>query len=216
MQRILFSIESLVGGGAEKLLIDLARCMQHGPVQAELLILSAQPHDYDTAGLVLHELDTSDLSTDLAAQLVQKWLLSQEQSGIEYQAVVSHLKYSDQVWSLVDHPNRYFCIHNHTSIREMLGKSWWKRARVYREARDLYSGKQLIAVSEGIASDMVRTIQAKPVSIEVIPNGFDLQKVVELGLESIDFKGPFVPVSYTHLRAHETGRNLVCRLLLEK
>src|SRR5678810_56976 len=27
---------------------------------------------------------------------------------------------------------------------------------------------------------------------------------------------PFDPVSYTHLRAHETGRNLVCRLLLEK
>ena len=26
----------------------------------------------------------------------------------------------------------------------------------------------------------------------------------------------FNPVSYTHLRAHETGRNLVCRLLLEK
>ena len=25
-----------------------------------------------------------------------------------------------------------------------------------------------------------------------------------------------MPVSYTHLRAHETGRNLVCRLLLEK
>src|SRR5678810_1447385 len=24
------------------------------------------------------------------------------------------------------------------------------------------------------------------------------------------------PVSYRHLRAHETGRNLVCRLLLEK
>ena len=26
----------------------------------------------------------------------------------------------------------------------------------------------------------------------------------------------FLTVSYTHLRAHETGRNLVCRLLLEK
>ena len=26
----------------------------------------------------------------------------------------------------------------------------------------------------------------------------------------------FSSVSYTHLRAHETGRNLVCRLLLEK
>ena len=26
----------------------------------------------------------------------------------------------------------------------------------------------------------------------------------------------YMAVSYTHLRAHETGRNLVCRLLLEK
>src|SRR5660398_302513 len=30
------------------------------------------------------------------------------------------------------------------------------------------------------------------------------------------FHGWFVPVSYTHLRAHETKANLVCRLLLEK
>src|SRR5665213_1952578 len=29
-------------------------------------------------------------------------------------------------------------------------------------------------------------------------------------------RGTWRPVSYTHLRAHETGRNLVCRLLLEK
>ena len=27
---------------------------------------------------------------------------------------------------------------------------------------------------------------------------------------------PYVPVSYTHLRAHETVLDLVCRLLLEK
>src|SRR5659263_784653 len=28
--------------------------------------------------------------------------------------------------------------------------------------------------------------------------------------------GTFTPVSYTHLRAHETRHDLVCRLLLEK
>ena len=39
--------------------------------------------------------------------------------------------------------------------------------------------------------------------------GFITRKTMlyETGVES---------VSYTHLRAHETGRNLVCRLLLEK
>ena len=37
------------------------------------------------------------------------------------------------------------------------------------------------------------------------------------GAEMNEVTGPFgYPVSYTHLRAHETGRNLVCRLLLEK
>ena len=33
------------------------------------------------------------------------------------------------------------------------------------------------------------------------------------GMEDVP---PAEAVSYTHLRAHETGRNLVCRLLLEK
>ena len=33
---------------------------------------------------------------------------------------------------------------------------------------------------------------------------------------SIVDKVDVIAVSYTHLRAHETGRNLVCRLLLEK
>src|SRR5665213_1754750 len=31
-------------------------------------------------------------------------------------------------------------------------------------------------------------------------------------LQTASDQGRFVPVSYTHLRAHETGRNLVCRL----
>src|SRR5674476_1634147 len=39
---------------------------------------------------------------------------------------------------------------------------------------------------------------------------------LESGLSEKDAFVDTCPVSYTHLRAHETGRNLVCRLLLEK
>ena len=43
---------------------------------------------------------------------------------------------------------------------------------------------------------------------------------VEPGVSDEELEAAFrpntKPVSYTHLRAHETGRNLVCRLLLEK
>ena len=39
-----------------------------------------------------------------------------------------------------------------------------------------------------------------------------------IGVRFVDVGGvvSFVPVSYTHLRAHETVLDLVCRLLLEK
>src|SRR5674476_865169 len=45
----------------------------------------------------------------------------------------------------------------------------------------------------------------KPIFIYIIPMG-----IVYLELNTSFFSS----VSYTHLRAHETGRNLVCRLLL--
>ena len=41
----------------------------------------------------------------------------------------------------------------------------------------------------------------------------DSSFVDDLGADSLD---TVEPVSYTHLRAHETRSNLVCRLLLEK
>eukprot|EP01017_Pseudomicrothorax_dubius_P042691 TRINITY_DN7005_c0_g2_i1.p1 TRINITY_DN7005_c0_g2~~TRINITY_DN7005_c0_g2_i1.p1 ORF type:complete len:143 (+),score=55.32 TRINITY_DN7005_c0_g2_i1:466-894(+) len=43
-------------------------------------------------------------------------------------------------------------------------------------------------------------------------------KTLELSIspQKEDMRSTARPVSYTHLRAHETGRNLVCRLLLEK
>ena len=38
----------------------------------------------------------------------------------------------------------------------------------------------------------------------------------ELTQKEVDVRTSPRPVSYTHLRAHETRGNLVCRLLLEK
>ena len=48
----------------------------------------------------------------------------------------------------------------------------------------------------------------EPIDAEVADDADEVQEpVVDMGT---------VPVSYTHLRAHETVLDLVCRLLLEK
>src|SRR5450759_5494160 len=43
-----------------------------------------------------------------------------------------------------------------------------------------------------------------------------LKKAGEVGILSVDIPEEYGAVSYTHLRAHETRHDLVCRLLLEK
>ena len=43
--------------------------------------------------------------------------------------------------------------------------------------------------------------------------GYFIQKITEDGWQETR---NYIPVSYTHLRAHETPEHLVCRLLLEK
>src|SRR5674476_1516519 len=53
---------------------------------------------------------------------------------------------------------------------------------------------------------------AQVVYLTHVDNPRDLQGIVNAIRSVVDIQ----PVSYTHLRAHETGRNLVCRLLLEK
>src|SRR5674476_1663375 len=66
-----------------------------------------------------------------------------------------------------------------------------------------YNGRLLLRVRPTENAFIENHID-KPYEIHLVE--FETQK---------DFDN-FKPVSYTHLRAHETGRNLVCRLLLEK
>ena len=60
--------------------------------------------------------------------------------------------------------------------------------------------------------------EPSPIPEEPEVNGYCLMMYISGGDKEHDliFAESIRPVSYTHLRAHETGRNLVCRLLLEK
>src|SRR5678810_139200 len=62
--------------------------------------------------------------------------------------------------------------------------------------------------------DHIRSYRPKPiVRKEYIEQAAKL--INEAERPFVIFGQGVIPVSYTHLRAHETGRNLVCRLLLE-
>ena len=74
---------------------------------------------------------------------------------------------------------------------------------------DMQPGAIITGIVVDIDGDWV-TVHAGLKSEGVIPVEQFYNEQGELTIKVGD------PVSYTHLRAHETGRNLVCRLLLEK
>src|SRR5674536_379293 len=90
-------------------------------------------------------------------------------------------------------------------------------------------GKQLL-ITRGslttfsIANDVAKYFAIIPAMFAGVYGGLDTLNVMRLHspqsaiLSAVIFNALIIvaPVSYTHLRAHETPEHLVCRLLLEK
>src|SRR5678810_1173578 len=61
-----------------------------------------------------------------------------------------------------------------------------------------------------------RQVRWSPISVDAQTSAVVRTRDESRGSDVVSRPGGIMAVSYTHLRAHETGRNLVCRLLLEK
>ena len=68
----------------------------------------------------------------------------------------------------------------------------------------------------GSAGILVAACAAEDTMGSAVNRLCELHLIVPLVLGIVILLIGLLTVSYTHLRAHETGRNLVCRLLLEK
>eukprot|EP00657_Telonema_sp_P-1_P009033 TRINITY_DN320_c0_g1_i8.p1 TRINITY_DN320_c0_g1~~TRINITY_DN320_c0_g1_i8.p1 ORF type:complete len:127 (-),score=21.86 TRINITY_DN320_c0_g1_i8:49-429(-) len=117
---------------------------------------------------------------------------------------------------------------NRTRIKRRIrstvsGSAARPRMSVFRSNKEIYvqlvddlEGKTVLAASssdKGIATD-----KGNKTEIATKVGKLIAEKANEAGIETVVFdrNGYLYPVSYTHLRAHETVLDLVCRLLLEK
>ena len=89
---------------------------------------------------------------------------------------------------------------------------------------ELERGEMLLGLSDGMGSGSSACKESEMVLDLVerfLEAGFSMETAIRMMNSAMVMKGEndiysTLAVSYTHLRAHETGRNLVCRLLLEK
>lgn len=186
-KRVAIIIDTLKGGGAEKVMLTLAKALGELGHSAELIVLT-RALDYELPDSVRVSFLYND-STRIkgffngrrhAARLEKHVAQLEAQSG-KFNLFVVNLEESYRVVSYCAFESVYYVIHN--SLIETLARTLSLGPIKYLYLKHILArlaNKQLIAVSEGVAQEIRQTQVVKSRAVSVIYNPFEVAKIREL------------------------------------
>ena len=172
---------NLRGGGAEKSMLRLAAALAGRGHRVRLILLEHLVDHEVPAGIELHALTSPDKTIGkgfpgrvLAAARLRT-LYRRLGLGADC-LTVSTLPFADRVVAAARLPNVWFRIAN-TLSAEIERLAPRKRSRRLARYQRLYEGRNLVAVSDGVAEDLRRALGLKRARIVRIYGGFDLDEL---------------------------------------
>jgi glycosyltransferase involved in cell wall biosynthesis len=90
----------------------------------------------------------------------------------------------------IDHPNLLLSSHS-SQLQSPKYANWYgqlkyqvKTLRRRWRVRQMFSGKNVHVVSDGLAQELITVLRARPMSVTTIYNPFDFERIRELGMQS--------------------------------
>lgn len=190
MKKIAIVIDSLTGGGAERVMISLANALIEQGHQVTLLSLS-EYCDYSIPPTIdLHKLFTGKASKvdrvwriKKSIHILEQWFVDIQSKKGNFDLILSNLDRSNNLLAeceLKDDKRLFFIIH--TSIEEEIirqKKLGWFAYRYLVKTKARLSGKQLITVSEGLKKEVNEGSRITPLSVTTIYNPFNFNSISE-------------------------------------
>ena len=182
-KRIAILIDTLNGGGAEKVCLTLFEAMLARGLDAHLIVLKRK-FEYDLPDTKnIHFIFDND-KLRLYSYFVQKRAARKLNELVAqlgaFDAIFSNLDFSHAVLAKSGLQNCFYVVHN--SIEKTLEThrrlgpvKYWRKKRAINQL----NGKRLITVSNGIKQEILSNDTIKPNSIEVIYNPIDLDSMIE-------------------------------------
>jgi len=186
LRKVAFIIDSLTGGGAERLVLTLAQTMAERGISVTVITMEDTRAYGVNPDVALYSLSRISDRTPTVMRLGRKLktLFAELEAEESFDLVVVNLTLSSQVARASGLTELHYCINNslgaqlaHT--RQPLVRPWWRH-----KLKTLYQGQRLICVSRGVAEDIRENLGVTPLSCDVIPNGFDLDRIRELAQET--------------------------------
>ncbi|MGE4260720.1 glycosyltransferase [Shewanella sp.] len=184
-KRIAIVIDSLAGGGAEKVMLTLAKGLLARGHQPHILVLQPAVEHEVPAEIPLHfcfDAHTRNLDSfwrlgTSVARLKQYLETLQQQVG-RFDLFLSNLHQTNLLMTRTGVAPLYCVVHN--SIDEELQRqrklgplAWLEMWR----AQQALNGQHLVAVSEGVADELRHSRRIKPASVTTIYNPFALAEI---------------------------------------
>jgi glycosyltransferase involved in cell wall biosynthesis len=194
MKKIAIFIDSLAGGGAERVMLELAKGFKKRNFEVVFIIRKKTIKHSIDVNLKLICLDDFKFKPKMKRKDYAKILKKVLESEGPFKFILSNLESTDKIIKLLKLDNVYFVIHNTISQKlknRYKKKSLKNKIKFLKEKikfKRLYSNENIITVSEGVQKDLLDNIRAKPKFIKTIYNPFDFKTIKEKSKENIEFK----------------------------
>lgn len=214
-KRVLMIIDGLPGGGAEKVVLTLARGLTERGHRVSLFSLRAVC-DYAIPEGVDYQIIEDSCSmpwrklTELSrrAACLDRAIVQAEKQHGRFDLVVSHLHKTDRIVSRCRHldPDKtWFCLHGVFSasyLAHRKGFSLWQKKV---KTRRIYQNRNIIGVSHYVVNDLKRAFSVQPKHERIIFNPFDFDAIRAAALQPCEMAGkPYL----IHVgRFHQTKRH---------
>jgi glycosyltransferase involved in cell wall biosynthesis len=193
MKNIALVIDSLTGGGAEKVMLNLAKGMVELGNKVTLLSLSDQcdyilPDNIDVHYLFQGKASKVDRFWSIGKSLkaLEHWFDDVQSINGQFDLIFSNLNKSNNLLAnskLKNNKKLFFIIHNSIEEELIRQKKLGPFAYYYLvKSKALLSGKQLITVSFGIEKEISNGSRIQAASIQTIYNPFDFDEIQSLSI----------------------------------
>jgi glycosyltransferase involved in cell wall biosynthesis len=183
--KIALIVDSMYGGGAEKVALILRRALEREGHQAHVVALEATSHYDAGAERQLHFLKTPPKSAGggraygRQAEELRSLLDSLERAdGLRFDFIVANLIHSQHVVARTQWPNAWYCVHASigAALRQTLRKNPLQYLRQRRQQAVL-NGKNVISVSHGLERELRECRWLHPASVRTIYNPFEFDEL---------------------------------------
>ena len=177
MKNVLFIIDSLGIGGAEKSLRTLAREMLKHNINVYIVIIydKQQINIPDEIKLFVHHWQNYKFFKYYRNG--KKLCKLIKDLHIDFSLVVVHLDKSIKLMKECNLPKVYNVIHSNLSIQDLGDRKGIRRFIKKRKLQSIYNNLNLITVSKGIERDILEVLEIQPRSIQTIYNPIDFDEI---------------------------------------